>query len=105
MSDNDKKAKKGKLPAPAPVPDSELRGVAHMTALMRAKEAEISDLAAKRRDLFLMFTKGSPERKKVSYARLAAACGISDVAVYKALRNGGPGLREMAAKETRKTID
>lgn len=76
------------------VPDSELRGIASLTALMRHKEQELADIAERRRLECIRLAAGEHGRQKVTYARLAKAMGISDVAVYKILRKGGPPLRD-----------
>lgn len=72
------------------VPDTELRSIASLTALMRHKEQELADIAERRRIECVRLAAGSDERAKVTYARLAKAMGISDVAVYKILKKGGP---------------
>jgi hypothetical protein len=76
------------------VPDTELRRISSLTALMRHKEAELADIAEQRRLACIRLSKGEDGRQKVTYARLAKAMGISEVAVYKILRKGGPPLRE-----------
>lgn len=76
-----------------PVPDSELRHVASLTALMRHKEAELADLADRRQAACIRLAKGTDEHRHATYGQLAEAMGISEVAVYKILRKGGPPLR------------
>lgn len=76
------------------VPDTELRSIASLTALMRHKEQELADIAERRRQECVRLAAGENGRQKVTYARLAKAMGISDVAVYKILKKGGPPLRE-----------
>lgn len=76
------------------VPDTALMGIAHMTALMRAKEAEISALSSRRRKAMLDLSSASRGASRVSYARLAEACGISEIAVYKALKGKSSSIRE-----------
>ena len=71
-----------------PVPDSELRKVALLTAEMRHYEQVIADLAEQRRVECLRLNKPEDGRQKVTYERLAQAMGISDVAVYKILKRG-----------------
>jgi hypothetical protein len=77
-----------------PVPDSELKRIAGLTAMMRHKEAELADLAEKRQDMVVKLSNGDDIHKPVTYDRLAEAMGISAVAVYKIKRKGGPPLRE-----------
>lgn len=79
-----------------PVPDSDLRSIASLTALMRHKEQELADIAERRRVECVRLAAGSEDRAKVTYARLAKAMGISDVAVYKILKKGGGKLRDRA---------
>lgn len=85
-----------------PVPDSELRHIASLTALMRHKEAELADLAAKRQTAVKRLAAGDGDYQKATYDQLADAMGISAVAVYKVLRKGGPPLRERKKAGTAK---
>lgn len=81
------------------VPDSELRQVALLTAAMRHKEAELADLAEKRRVECLRLNKPQDGRQKVTYERLAQAMGISDVAVYKVLKRARTERMEFGEEE------
>ena len=56
-----------------PVPDSELRKVALLTAEMRHYEQVIADLAEQRRVECLRLNKPEDGRQKVTYERLAQA--------------------------------
>lgn len=71
-----------------------LRAVAMLTSAMRFKEAEISDLAEKRLAKIQWL-----RDRKVSYAQLADAMGISEVRVYKVLRGNGKPLRDKKKEE------
>lgn len=82
-----------KTTAKAPVPDSELRLLTSLSALMRVKDAEMKDLAAKRQKELRRLAEGTDDRQKVSYRRLAEAMGVSEVWVYKIKRGTGPKLR------------
>jgi hypothetical protein len=77
-----------------PVPDSELRRIGSLTALMRQKEAELTELQRTRYAEVSRLAMGDETHQRVSYARLADAMGLSEVAVYKVLRRNGPPLRE-----------
>lgn len=76
-----------------PVPDSELRRISSLTARMRQNEAEFEEIANQRCLEVCRLAAGEDGRQKVTYARLAGAMGISEVAVYKILRMKGPKLR------------
>lgn len=76
------------------VPDSELRHIASLTALIRQKQAEMQSLADRRREEVLRLAHGSETKQRVSYERLAKAMGVTEVAVYKMMRGNGPRLRD-----------
>lgn len=70
-----------------PEHDADLRDVAALSAAMRNKEQELSALSDRR-----AAAAARHQQRGVTYAQLAKAMGVSEVAVYKALRRftGGP---------------
>lgn len=61
--------------------EGNLQKIALLTSAMRVKEAEIMDLAGQRQERVRWL-----REQGVSYARLAAAMGVSEVACYKMIR-------------------
>lgn len=86
------------------MPDSELRHVASLSAMMRQKEKELRSLSKRRQEECRRLVAGSPAYQGVTYRRLAEAMGISEVAVYKILRGTGPGLREAELQRREKPV-
>lgn len=69
--------------------EGNLQKIALITSAMRVKEAEIMDLAAQRQEKVRWL-----REQGVSYARLAAAMGVSEVSVYKQLRGKDGPLKD-----------
>lgn len=67
----------------------QLADVVQLTALMRAKEQELSRIGERRRQAVLRHRAATPP---VSYADLASAMGVSEARLYKIIKGHNPSV-------------